>query len=151
MKREYIERTTRYKILKRQNFRCAHCGKKLKYNINSQFGEEVAHIDHIQAVSKPDGSYLGRLDNLQALCPECNIKKGNKDQYYCFQCGRPLIRDFLVDGKEKEIVYICHHEGGCGTFFSNEQIEDKENWGWYHDNWNKFHRKTAKNQDELFG
>ena len=76
--REYIEKSTRYKILKRQNFKCAICGKKLKYNINSNFGEEVAHIDHIHPVSKEDGTYLGRLNNLQALCPGCNISKGNK-------------------------------------------------------------------------
>ena len=135
MTREYIEKSTRYKILKRQNFCCVYCGKKLKYNINSPWDGEVAHIDHIKPVSKPDGSYLGRVDNLQALCPECNIKKGDKEQFYCFQCGRPLIKDVLIDGKEKEVIYICHHKHGCGTFFSQEQIEDKENWEWYHRNW----------------
>jgi len=134
MAREYIEKSTRYKILKRQNFKCAICGKKLKYNINSKFGEEVAHIDHIHPVSKEDGTYLGRLNNLQALCPGCNISKGDKEQFYCFQCGRPLDCSFLIDGKEKEVIYICHSLGGCGNFFSKEQIEDKENWEWYHEN-----------------
>jgi len=134
MRREYIEKSTRYRILKRQNFKCAICGKKLKYNINSSFGEEVAHIDHIHPISKSDsfpGNYVGRLDNLQALCPGCNISKGDKVQYYCFQCGKPLDHSFLIDGKEKEVIYICHSKGGCGTFFSKEQIEDKENWMWY--------------------
>ena len=135
MAREYIEKTTRYKILKRQHFKCAQCGKKLKYSIHSKFGEEVAHIDHVRPVSKPDGSYLGRLDNLQALCPDCNIHKSNHEQFYCFQCGRPLARDYLIDGKEREVVYICSHVGGCGTFFAQEQIEDKESWEWYYKNW----------------
>jgi transcription elongation factor Elf1 len=152
MVREYIEKSTRYKILKRQNFKCAHCGKKLKYNIHSAFGEEVAHIDHIHPVSKQDTyekGYIGRLDNMQALCPSCNISKGNKEQFYCFQCGKPLMKSSLVDGKEKEDIYICHEKGGCGTFFSKEQIEDKENWQWYYDNWNKFHRRKKKPEDIL--
>ena len=73
----------RYDILKRQKWRCNQCGTRLKYKSNSQFGKEVAHIDHIFPFSDrknyPNGiENINELSNLQALCPNCNLKKGKK-------------------------------------------------------------------------
>lgn len=75
-----ISPTDRYRVLKRQSWRCNQCGTKLKYSKNHDYGDEVAHIDHIHPFSKketyPKGpSSINELSNLQALCPTCNKKK----------------------------------------------------------------------------
>lgn len=54
-------------LLKKQKHRCIYC----KASIRKRY-----HIDHKVAVSK-GGSNLP--DNLQILCPACNISKGSKD------------------------------------------------------------------------
>jgi len=74
----------RYKILTRQNWKCNICGQKLKYKKNSPWGGEVAHIDHIHPFTKkstyPNGeANINEPTNLQALCPDCNLKKGKKE------------------------------------------------------------------------
>jgi len=73
----------RYEVLKRQKWKCNECGIYLKYNNHSNFGEEVAHIDHIFPFSQRKNYFNGEknineLSNLQALCPKCNLKKGKK-------------------------------------------------------------------------
>lgn len=77
----YISKGDRYRVLKRQRWRCNFCDKPLKYSNNHKFGDEVAHIDHIHPFNEWE-SYNGRnineLSNLQALCPECNLKKKKK-------------------------------------------------------------------------
>lgn len=80
----YISKEQRYEVLKRQRWRCNQCGVKLKYGIKSGWEGEIAHIDHIHPYSKKE-SYLNGKDNinessnLQALCPKCNLNKGDKE------------------------------------------------------------------------
>lgn len=78
-----ITQKQRYKVLKRQKWRCNNCGESLKYNLNSKWKGETGHIDHIHPYSKrntyPNGKEnINELSNLQALCPKCNLKKSNK-------------------------------------------------------------------------
>lgn len=79
-----ITREDRYSVLKRQFWRCNICGKKLKYCKNNPWEAEVAHIDHIHPFTKsdsyPNGALnINELSNLQALCPDCNLKKSKKE------------------------------------------------------------------------
>jgi len=73
----YISKGNRYEVLKRQNWKCNICDKHLKYSENHKFGDEVAHIDHIHPFSDWEsyGGDINELSNLQALCPDCNMKK----------------------------------------------------------------------------
>ena len=65
-------RKLRYKVLSKFGGRCLCCGASAKDG-------KVMHVDHI----KPRSLYP-RLaleeDNLQVLCEDCNIIKGNRDQ-----------------------------------------------------------------------
>ena len=64
--RGYISKYYRFKVLKRQGWKCRNCGIKLKYSSKQDVNGKVAQIDHIVPLSKggDDGS-----DNYQALCP----------------------------------------------------------------------------------
>lgn len=62
-----IAPTLRRKVLKKSRHTCAQCGRDLH-----QSGH---HIDHIVPFSKGG---LTTEDNLQALCPRCNLVKGNR-------------------------------------------------------------------------
>lgn len=66
-----IPLSIRVKVLSRDNFRCVFCGKSPATDIGTKL-----HIDHIVPFSKGGQS---TLDNLQTLCFECNIGKGNKE------------------------------------------------------------------------
>jgi len=79
-----ITKKQRYEVLKRQDWKCNICGIKLKYGINSPWEGEIAHIDHIFPYSRRKEYFNGKinineLSNLQALCPKCNLKKGDKE------------------------------------------------------------------------
>jgi 5-methylcytosine-specific restriction endonuclease McrA len=79
----YISKSTRYEILKRQKWCCNICGIHLKYSENHSYGDVVAHIDHIHPFSQWE-SYDGDINepsNLEALCPECNMKKYSKNGF----------------------------------------------------------------------
>jgi|TARA_R100000093_G_C1942977_1_gene72990 5-methylcytosine-specific restriction endonuclease McrA len=74
----------RYKILKAQKWRCNLCNTKLKLNKSNPWEADVAHIDHIHPYSKresyPKGfQFINERENLQGLCRNCNLNKGNKD------------------------------------------------------------------------
>lgn len=58
----------RYKVLKRDNFKCVACGRNVEDGIK-------LHIDHKIPFSLGG---LTTLENLQTLCGECNISKSNK-------------------------------------------------------------------------
>lgn len=58
----------RYKILKRDGFKCVACGRGVNDNIK-------LHIDHIIPYSLGG---LTEISNLKTLCSECNIGKSNK-------------------------------------------------------------------------
>lgn len=67
VKRKPIRTHKRFKILKRDDYRCQLCGRSPKN------GDEVElHIDHKVPFSKGGGN---DLDNLWVLCRECNISK----------------------------------------------------------------------------
>ena len=79
----YIEQEKRFYVLKRQKWRCNICNTHLKYDKNSEWDGEVAHIDHIFPYSLRKYYINGieninEIDNLQALCPKCNLGKHNK-------------------------------------------------------------------------
>jgi len=59
----------RLMVLTRDNFRCVFCGKSPATDPGTKL-----HIDHIIPYSKGGESLL---ENLQTLCEECNIGKGN--------------------------------------------------------------------------
>lgn len=81
----YISSDKRYLVCKRQRWKCNNCNETLKFNSKSPWEGSVAHIDHIHPYSERHSYIKGKskindLDNLQALCPSCNKKKGaNKD------------------------------------------------------------------------
>jgi hypothetical protein len=76
--REYISQYIRYKVLKRQNFRCP-CGQKLKFKSSQELlyddNAEVGHVDHIIPLARGG---TNDITNFQALCPKCNLSKGVK-------------------------------------------------------------------------
>jgi hypothetical protein len=61
----------RFRIYKRDNYKCVICGRSPA----TTFGITL-HIDHIEPFSKEGKT---REDNLRTLCNECNIGKGDKD------------------------------------------------------------------------
>lgn len=76
----YISKNSRYIVLKRQHWKCNICGKHLKYSENHEYGDVVAHIDHIHPFSEWDtyDGDINEISNLQALCPKCNMHKNVK-------------------------------------------------------------------------
>ena len=58
----------RYKVLKRDNFKCVACGRSAEDGVK-------LHIDHKIPFSLGG---LTILENLRTLCSECNISKSNK-------------------------------------------------------------------------
>ena len=78
-----ISKDLRHEILKRQKWRCNFCNISLKFSKDSSWEGEVAHIDHIHPFTKKETysngiNNINESSNLQALCPECNLKKGKK-------------------------------------------------------------------------
>jgi len=76
--RRYISQYIRYKVLKRQNFRCP-CGQKLKFKNTQELLYDndavVGHVDHIVPLAQGG---TNDITNFQALCPKCNLSKGAK-------------------------------------------------------------------------
>jgi hypothetical protein len=66
--RQHIPRSLKYAVLKRDNRTCQLCGAKAP--------DVELHIDHIVPLSKGGTT---TLDNLQVLCADCNLGKGNSD------------------------------------------------------------------------
>ena len=70
----------RHTVLKRQDWLCNYCHAGLKWSLRSPFDKAVAHIDHVHPYSKRSSYergflYINEDSNLQALCPDCNLKK----------------------------------------------------------------------------
>jgi len=61
-----VPTSIRYEVLKRAGGRCQLC----------HTNDRPLHVDHIRPRSKGG---TNELDNLQALCNECNLGKSNKD------------------------------------------------------------------------
>lgn len=73
--------TTRLRVLALSAFECQHCGANL-------FQVEP-HIDHIVPLSKGGSN---DESNLQALCSDCNLAKGNQDDQ-----GAKMKRKEILD------------------------------------------------------
>lgn len=70
-------------LLGKQRFLCAACGK----DISARY-----HVDHIIPLSRGGGN---GVENLQVLCPECNLSKGTKtmDEWSSINHGRMGARN----------------------------------------------------------
>lgn len=66
-RRNPITPALRHEVFKRDNYRCLECGAT---NKNTRL-----HVDHIIPVSQGGSD---EFDNLQTLCEECNLAKGNR-------------------------------------------------------------------------
>ena len=71
----------RLAVLKRQNYYCNICGAQLKNRQQPGLPGWLAHIDHVHPFSLRHVyfrgmEYINELDNLQALCGDCNMAKG---------------------------------------------------------------------------
>jgi hypothetical protein len=58
----------RMQVLQRDGLRCTFCGRSAP--------EVKLHVDHIEPVSKGGSN---EMDNLQALCEECNLAKSDQE------------------------------------------------------------------------
>lgn len=64
-------RRLRFKVLKTANGVCMLCGRGRPHGV-------VLHVDHIKPRSKhPELELI--FENLQVLCEDCNLGKGNRD------------------------------------------------------------------------
>lgn len=68
MARFLRSRWMRWALRRRENFLCPKCGESLK---------ALFHADHIKAFSKGGKT---NMHEMQALCPTCNLKKGDRDE-----------------------------------------------------------------------
>ena len=59
----------RYKVLKRDNFKCVICGRSPAKDQNIEL-----HVDHIIPYSKGGETVI---ENLRTLCSDCNLGKSN--------------------------------------------------------------------------
>lgn len=65
-------RKTRYKAISKSNGKCCLCGRGAHEGV-------ILHVDHIKPKSlHPELAF--EIDNLQVLCEDCNIGKGNSDE-----------------------------------------------------------------------
>ncbi len=65
----YIPLRARYRILKRDNFKCVICGRSPANSVGLEL-----HIDHIEPWSKGGSN---EEHNLRSLCSDCNLGKGD--------------------------------------------------------------------------
>jgi len=68
--RRDISYKLRYEVFNRDNFKCVFCGRSPAIQ-----GDVILHIDHKIPFSKGEKT---EISNLQTLCCECNIGKGNR-------------------------------------------------------------------------
>jgi 5-methylcytosine-specific restriction endonuclease McrA len=68
MARFLRSRWMRWALRRRESFRCPKCGQPLSRSF---------HADHIKAFAKGGKT---NMHSMQALCPTCNLKKGDSDE-----------------------------------------------------------------------
>lgn len=78
-----ITKKQRMIVLARQKFLCNNCGCGIRPAFYDDDDRKIAHIDHIHPFalreSYPKGEeFINETENLQALCIDCNLKKGTR-------------------------------------------------------------------------
>jgi len=68
MARTLRSRWMRWALRRRAGFMCSKCGEQLTASF---------HADHVKAFVKGGKT---NLYEMQALCPACNLKKGDRDE-----------------------------------------------------------------------
>ena len=71
VERGMVSNRIRFSIYERDRYRCVKCGR-------TEAAGAALEIDHIIPISKGGTS---EVSNLQTLCRECNIKKGNQMEF----------------------------------------------------------------------
>jgi len=68
--REHISKSVRYKVMRRDEFRCVLCGRS-----PATTRDLTLHIDHIVPVVRGGKN---KMSNLRTLCADCNLGKNDK-------------------------------------------------------------------------
>lgn len=68
-----VDTVNKFKVFERDKYKCKLCG--IKVQIKDSNKSNSAHLDHILPLSK-GGAHT--YSNIQTLCFECNVNKGNK-------------------------------------------------------------------------
>src|SRR5260221_8750950 len=92
---------------------CAECGKLL---------EPGWHADH-----KQPSSHNGKteIQNGQALCPQCNLKKGNRMSISLRECQMQFIDRGLAAMKHNQKVFLALLAPGAGKTLSGLCLADQ--------------------------
>jgi len=95
-RRKYISKADEDKILERQKWKCARCGKTLKPG--------RYHIDHKKPLALGGSN---SIRNLQALCPNCHHVKTKEDRKKIAKAKKKEKEDILgfglsLTGKKKK-------------------------------------------------
>ncbi len=101
MSRKNLTKKQRFTILKRDNFTCRYCGRKIP--------EVILEIDHIVPVSKGG---TNELNNLITSCRDCNRGKGadyeTDEDFECsldyYECEIVNLTNFILTEKEREKI-----------------------------------------------
>lgn len=85
-----MNQTIKYKILKRDKFRCRFCGKP---------GGELT-MDHI--IPRARGGHHYKKANLVTACRRCNQHKANRTPE---ECDMPILSEFWDEDEEELITW----------------------------------------------
>ena len=102
----YLNRTLRFKILKRDNFRCQYCGRKAP--------KVELEVDHILPRSKGG---LTLPSNLITSCIDCNRGKG-KNQLEIIPI-KELTAEEMFENKKRAAEAIDSVLGDCYEYRNN--------------------------------
>jgi 5-methylcytosine-specific restriction endonuclease McrA len=73
----------------RDGWRCARCLRKVRTYPPGQSGPDAFHCDHIVPWSQGGSD---DPSNLQTLCRDCNLRKGNRIRSYVHPSRRGIVR-----------------------------------------------------------
>ena len=95
-KRIAISVGMRFKIMKRDNFKCCVCGRSPSTSNNVEL-----EVDHIKPVSKGGSNHI---DNLRTVCFECN--RGKRDKIIDInteQTGLGCVKESTTENKDSAV------------------------------------------------
>jgi hypothetical protein len=99
-----MNQTLKYKILKRDNFRCRFCG--------SQGGELT--MDHI--IPRARGGHHYKKANLATACRKCNQRKANRTPE---EADMPILTEFTDPKTGEHIVWEYNPPGRLDPNFDS--------------------------------